>query len=99
MKKLFLGALVAVLCAVPGRSPAETPSAPGQVAAPAPRDAQARPASGADAQGSEADESDYAAREKAAPELAEFSGGANGVYITSGALIVALIVVLLLTAL
>jgi hypothetical protein len=99
MRKLVLGVLVAGLCGVAGVSRAETPSAPRPVAPPAQRDAQARPAPDGDARRAEAEESDYAAREKAAPQLAEFSGGANGVYIGTGALVVALLVVLLLTTL
>jgi hypothetical protein len=97
MKRLFLGAVVAALCGAPVTSRAETPSAPREVAAPALLDAQARPAS--DAQSSEDEASDYAAREKAAPQLEEFSGGADGVYISAGALVVVLVVLLVLTAL
>jgi hypothetical protein len=109
MKKLLLGALVTALCVVPGltRAASSTASRPG--AAPAQRHAQARPttdrdtrssdAQGAEAQNAAGEESEYAAREKAAPQLAEFSGGDNGVYIGTGALVVALLVVLLITAL
>lgn len=98
MKRLFVGALVAALCSVPGTSRAETRSAPGSVAAPAPGEAQARPAADGD-ESSEGEAGDYAAREKAAPQLAEFEGGADGIYIGAGALAVALVVVLLLVAL
>jgi hypothetical protein len=37
--------------------------------------------------------SSYATREAAAPQLAEFTGGSGGIYIGTGALVVALIVV------
>lgn len=98
MKKLVLGTLVAALCAVPNVSRAATPKAHRAVSAPAPREAQPAPASDPDATGSDAN--DYAAREKAAPkDLAKFSGGDNGVYIGGGAILVALLVVLLITAL
>jgi hypothetical protein len=95
MKRLFVGALVAALCSLPGTSRAETQSAPGNVAA-APREAQA---ADGDAERSEGEAGDYADREKAAPQLAEFEGGAEGIYIGAGALAVALVVVLLLVAL
>lgn len=95
MKKLLLGAVVAALLGLPGISLAETPSAPRQVAAPAARDAQPS-APDQDAQSSEGEASDYAAREKAAPQLAEFSGGERGIYLGTGALIVVLLVVLIL---
>jgi hypothetical protein len=39
---------------------------------------------------------DYAAREAAAPQLAAFSGGGGGLYIGTGVLVVALLVVLVI---
>jgi hypothetical protein len=100
MKRLFLGAVIAVLCSVPGTSRAETPSTPGTVAAPTAHDVQARPASDVDSPAAEGEAGDYAARENAAPQqLQEFSGGADGIYIGAGALVVALLVVLLIAAL
>jgi hypothetical protein len=39
---------------------------------------------------------DYAQREAAAPQLANYAGGSNGVYIGSGVLVVALLVVLVI---
>lgn len=99
MKRLFVGAVVAALCGAPGMSRAETPTAPREVVAPAARDAQARPAQDAGEQTTEGDASDYAAREKASPELAQFAGGDNGIYIGGGVIVAALLVVLLLTAL
>jgi len=39
---------------------------------------------------------DYAARERAAPQLAGFSGGGGGIYIGTGALVVALLVVVVI---
>jgi hypothetical protein len=38
---------------------------------------------------------DYAAREAAAPQLAGFAGGSGGIYIGTGALVVALLVVVI----
>jgi hypothetical protein len=100
MKRLVLGAVVAALCGVPVVSRAELPGATPQVAAPAERDAQPGAASDASSETSGDEASEFAAREKAAPpQLAEFSGGADGIYITSGAIIAALLVVLLITAL
>jgi hypothetical protein len=94
MNRLFAGALVVALSTVPVISRAETPSR--EAAAPAARDAYAGPASDETSQTSDDETSDYAARENAAPQLEEFAGGDNGVYIGSGVLVAALIVVLLL---
>jgi hypothetical protein len=99
MKRLFLGALVAALCSVPSMSRAETVSAPREAPAPAQRIAQAGPASDVGSHTSEDEASDYAEREKAAPHLAEFAGGADGIYIGAGALGIALLVALLIIAL
>ena len=41
-------------------------------------------------------EPDYAAREAAAPQLAEFAGGGGGIYIGTGALVVGLIVLIVI---
>lgn len=96
MKRLFLGALLAALFAAPGLSRAETPSEPGNDPATAVVDAQ----DGAPADPAQGEAGDLAEREQAAPQqVGEFSGGADGVYITSGAILVALLVVLLLVAL
>src|SRR5512133_1104393 len=100
MKKLVAGAVVAALCGVPVLSRAETASAPREAAAPAQREAQSCPKPDGAAQSSDCEASDYAAREKAAPQqLHEFAGGADGVYIGGGVLLAALIVVLLVTVL
>lgn len=40
--------------------------------------------------------SDYAAREATAPQLAHFAGGSGGIYIGTGALVVALLVVVVI---
>ena len=97
MKRLFVGAVVAALCGAPGLSRADAPGETRTVTVPA-REAQAGRAPAGDAEG-EVEPGDLEEREKAAPQLGEFSGGADGVYITSGAIIVALIVVLILVAL
>jgi hypothetical protein len=94
MKRLFPIAVVTVLCAAPALTRAETP--PPGIAAPAARDAEDAAASEETAQSADDEASDYAEREKAAPELGEFAGGDDGIYIGSGVLLVALIVVLLL---
>lgn len=97
MKRLFVGVVLAALCGAPGLSRADAPGETRTVTVPA-RDAQAGRVPAGDAE-EEIETSDLEEREKAAPQLAEFSGGADGVYITSGAILVALIVVLLLVAL
>ena len=95
MTRILAGAVIAILCAAPGSARAEPVSAPQGTTAPP--YFLARPAP-AQAPGNAADDaSDYALREQAAPShLAEFSGGADGVYITSGAIAVALAIVLIL---
>ena len=94
MTRILAGAVIAILCVAPGSARAEPVSAP--QGATAPPYFLARPAP-AQAPGNAADDaSDYALREQAAPHLAEFSGGADGVYITSGAIAVALAIVLIL---
>lgn len=95
MKRLLLGVVIAALCVIPGRSRAEAPSERTAVAPSAVPYYLARPAPA----GTEGEAGDYAAREQASPQLAEFSGGADGVYITSGAIAVALAIVLLLVLL
>jgi hypothetical protein len=45
--------------------------------------------------GTRADASDYAAREAAAPALAEFAGGGGGIYIGSGAVVIILLVIII----
>ena len=96
MKRLFLGAVVAVLCAMPGASRAEAPDEKTTAVEVEP----AGPARAADAPPASSEEADLAARDRAAPEqVREFSGGADGVYITSGAIAVALLVVLLIAVL
>ncbi len=90
MNRLFSIAMMAVLAGAPVISRAESPTVPQTQT----RDEQDRPASSAD--GASDDASDYAAREKKAPQLAEFSGGRDGVYLTTTALVIVLLVVLIL---
>lgn len=97
MKRLFLGAVLAALCAVPTMSLADTQGAPWSIAAPGTREAPRKAWNGVERRSPD-EASDYAAREAASPQLAQFAGGADGVYITTGALLVALIVVLILIA-
>lgn len=95
MSKLVVGAMVAALCGFPVVSRAEAPPAPPQrSAAPAQQGAEACPEPGADAEAC-----DYAAREKASPQLEEFAGGADGIYIGGGVIAAALLVVLLVALL
>lgn len=98
MKTLLAAAVVAILCGTPGMARAETHGEPGKVAAPARTEGQP-PGPDGDAQNPEGDANEYAEREAAAPQLAEFAGGADGVYVSAGAIAVALLVVLLIVAL
>ena len=93
MNRLITGVLLVVLSSVPSFAQAESTSGP-QVSAgetvgiglaqSAPRDISPGSAS------------DYAAREVAAPQLAEFEGGGGGIYIGTGALVVGLIVLIII---
>ena len=102
MQKLIVGAVVVALCGAPAISRAESPGALRQVGA-SPRnyvELDRAPSSSPERDAAATDESEYASREKAAPQqLAKFSGGDNGVYITTGALLVAVLIVLLITRL
>jgi hypothetical protein len=98
MNKLVVGAMVAVLCGFPVVSRAEAPAAPERRAAPAQR-AEACPQGDGASHRTENEACDYAAREKASPQLEEFAGGADGIYIGGGVLAAALVVVLLLALL
>ena len=94
MKRLWIGAVVAALCGLPTLSHAE------EVPPPAQRDTLSGATADGSSQGSGDDASDYAARENAAPQqLAEVDGGADGVYSGTGAVVLALVIVLLLVAL
>jgi hypothetical protein len=85
-------ALLVALAGLPSIAQANvTRASPPPVgAAPGPR--VAVPAPVADSQ---TDAADYAAREAAAPALAEFAGGGGGIYIGSGALVVVLLVIII----
>ena len=92
MRRCLTGVLLLVLSCVPALAQADVtravPSARSQL-----RDtslAQLAPQDGA--QGAILD---YTAREAAAPQLAGFAGGSGGVYIGTGALVVALLVVII----
>lgn len=94
MKRLWIGAVVAALCGLPVMSHA------GEVPPPAQRDTLSGTVADGSSQESGDEASDYAARDAAAPQqLAEFDGGADGVYIGTGAVVLALVIVLLLVAL
>jgi len=69
------------------------PRAPSAAAAQAPG---GRPAASAPVDDSPGGTRDYAAREAAALQLGQFEGGSGGIYIGTGALVVALIVVLVI---
>ncbi|MFT3915569.1 MAG: hypothetical protein QM704_16080 [Anaeromyxobacteraceae bacterium] len=95
MRKLVLGAVLALLFSAPALARAAEPRpARGTHAKAVPAEtapaATPAPAAG-EVQG-------YAERDRAAaPKVGGYAGGDSGVYITSGAIIVALLVVLLLT--
>jgi hypothetical protein len=91
MKRLIAAALLAVLAGVPSIAQANvtraSPPALGTVPGlPAP----------APVAGSRAEATGYAAREAAAPALAEFAGGGGGIYIGSSALVVVLLVIIII---
>ena len=92
MKKLIASALLVALSGAPAMVEAANgraaPAAVGE--APGPQPAQPAPVRKAPSGAS-----DYAAREAAAPELGEFTGGGSGIYIGGSTLVVVLLVVLI----
>ena len=92
MKKLITCVLMTVLLCVPCIARAAAPAQPtaavagvpgGKLAASAPVDDSLRSTS------------NYAAREAAAPQLADFEGGGGGIWVGTGALVVVAIVLLI----
>jgi hypothetical protein len=95
MKKLIVGALLVAFSEIPSvASAALAPSPRGAIAG-----APASPAAPPTAPGPTSEASEYAEREAATPELAEFDGGHRGIYIGGGAVTVLLIVLLVLVLL
>lgn len=92
MKRLVAGALLVALSGAPALAqagtnrepPASVGEAPGRQA-PQPAPVSERPPAA----------TDYAAREAAAPELGQFTGGGAGIYIGGSTLMVVLLVVLI----
>jgi hypothetical protein len=93
MKGLIVGALLVALSCIPSPARAEPTGAPQVAIDNVPDNALAKSARFDVSPGSR---SDYAAREKAAPQLAGFTGGGGGIYIGTGALVVTLLVVVVL---
>jgi hypothetical protein len=91
MKLFTTVALLIVLACAPSLAQAGVTVEPLVVASKVPSRPLAVPAASVDSSPSAT--GSYAAREAAAPQLAEFTGGGGGVYIGTGALLVALIVV------
>jgi len=96
MKKLLISALLAAMLCVPTFAQAAIEPV-SQTALGAFQ--YARPIMTAPNKVSADSACDYAAREAAAPQLAEFAGGSGGIYIGTGALVVALVVVVIILVL
>ena len=96
MKKFFLCILLVAFSCVPSLAQAEVARAPHAAVGAVPGVGLAEPAPLDISPGSTRD---YAAREAAAPQLAEFAGGSSGIYIGTGALVVALVVVIVILVL
>ena len=92
MKKLIAGVLMFAFSEIPSVASAEMTAAPRAAAAAPAAESAAQPT--APAPTSEA--RGYAERESAAPQLGEYDGGHNGIYIGGGAVTVLLIVLLVL---
>ena len=92
MKKLMTCVLMAALLCVPSIARATVPAQPATAVAGGPN---ARPAASAPVADSQASTSSYAAREAAAPQLADFEGGGGGIWVGTGALVVVAIVLLI----
>jgi hypothetical protein len=93
VKRFAIAALLAVFACAPSVGWAETTSTRSMAAGDtiARRNAAAAPADF-----SRGETADYAAREAAAPALAEFAGGrGGGIYIGGGALVVILLVIII----
>jgi hypothetical protein len=96
MKKLLISAFLAAMLCVPTLAQAGVEPASPTALGTSPR---ARPTVTAPKQVSPDSARDYAAREAAAPQLAEFAGGSGGIYIGTGVLVVALVVVVIILVL
>jgi|tagenome__1003787_1003787.scaffolds.fasta_scaffold20449498_3 hypothetical protein len=93
MKRLTIAALLVALACAPSVVRAETPGGRSESVG----EAQTRQLAGpAPADSSRSEAADYAAREAAAPTLADFAGGGGGIYIGSGAVVILLLVVIIL---
>ena len=88
MNRLITGVLLVVLSCVPSFAQAESTRGPQVLAGETVGIGLAQSGPGS--------ASDYAAREVAAPQLAEFEGGGGGIYIGTGALVVGLIVLIII---
>ena len=93
MKRFITGVLLVALCCAPSIAQAGIPRAPSAAVAEAPGGQLVASAPVDDSPGATRD---YAAREAAAPQVAQFEGGRGGFYIGSGAVVVVLLVVLLI---
>jgi hypothetical protein len=93
MKKLMTGVLLVALSCIPSLAQADVKRDPQAAAGEVVGNSLAQPALPDTSRGSAPD---YAAREAAAPQLAEFAGGGGGIYIGTGALVVGLIVLIVI---
>jgi len=93
MKKLMTGVLFVVLSCMPSLAQADVNRDSRAAAGVVVGNGLAQPALPDLSRGSAPD---YAAREAAAPQLAEFAGGGGGIYIGTGALVVGLIVLIVI---
>ncbi len=93
MKGFITGVLLVALSCVPSLAQAEVTRAPRASASEVQGNSLAQPAPIDSAPGSALD---YAARQAAAPQLGGFAGGSGGIYIGTGALVVALVVLIVL---
>ena len=93
MKRFITGVLLVALSCAPSLAQAEVTRTPQAGASEVQGNSLAQGAPIDDAPGSALD---YAAREAAAPRLGGFEGGSGGIYIGTGALVVALVVLLIL---
>ena len=93
MNKFVTGVLLVALSCLPALAQAEVTRGPHGTAREAPGSKLPQSEPLAISAGSAAD---YAAREAAAPQLAQFAGGGGGIYIGTGALVVGLIVLIVI---
>ena len=99
MKRLMTALLLLAFGGAPSLARAATINAPPTTPAGAAETPGERPVGAAPSSTAPSETAGYAAREAAAPELGSFKGGARGIYIGGGTLVIVLLIVLIILVL